>query len=152
MPISAPRPPARMPDLPDSDGWLADGVPMSAAGPSRVGMAGRLELERRAVTATSDQAIAVLNDVLAELASEQAGMAQSLLSLIDCAAGSPDRLPEPALVLAEETLAHARASVLVATYLVRMIDGCRRRSQPPAEETPMLAGKSPPAGHSTASR
>lgn len=76
---------------------------------------------------TADHPISLLDGLLAELATEQVCLAESLRSLTDCAAASPDELAEPALTLAEETLAHARASVLIASYLVRMIDGHRRR-------------------------
>ncbi|HST49756.1 hypothetical protein [Jatrophihabitans sp.] len=91
---------------------------------------------------TADRPTSLLDDVLAELATEQAGLAESLRSLTDCAAGSLDVMAEPALTLAEETLAHARASVLIASYLVRMIDGHRRCSgSPPAQHRP--SGSSP---------
>ncbi|MFL6161975.1 MAG: hypothetical protein ACJ74U_07085 [Jatrophihabitantaceae bacterium] len=99
-------------------------------------MAGKAELRQRAVTATPELLIDSVDNVLAELASEQAGLAQSLQSLASCSTGSLGEIPPTALILAEETLAHARASVLIATYLVRMIDGHRRRlGLPPAERS-----------------
>jgi hypothetical protein len=91
-------------------------------------MAGNTEPWQRAMAVTADHPISPLDGVLAALATEQAGMAESLQSLTNCAAGSLDEIAEPARTLAEETLAHARASVLIASYLVRMIDSRRRRS------------------------
>jgi hypothetical protein len=112
-------------------------------------MTGKVEPLHQAVTA--GHAITDLDGALAELATEQAGMAQSLQLLTNCVAVSLDGIPEPALLLAEETLAYARASVLIATYLVRMIDGHRRRSDLPPGERSGLE-QLPPIGGSSAYR
>ena len=98
----------------------------------------------RAATLIADQPISRLDGVLAELATEQAGMAESLQSLTSFAAGALDESAGPALMLAEETLAHARASVLIASYLVRMVDGYRRRSGSEPDER--LADEPLPVG------
>lgn len=108
-------------------------------------MAGRAEPDHLAVAAP--HAIGGLQEVLTELAGEQAGLAQSLHTLIDCAEGSLGEIPEPAFLLAEELLAHARASVLIATYLVRMIDGYRRRRPAPDGEMTVERTR-PPIGSS----
>lgn len=108
-------------------------------------MAGNTKPRHRTAAVTAEQSANLLDGVLAELATEQAGLAESLRSLTDCVADSLDEMAEPALTLAEETLAHARASVLIASYLVRMIDGHRRRSgSPPASHRP--SGSSPATG------
>lgn len=113
-------------------------------------MTGKAEPRRHAVAGTAECAISSLHAVLADFATEQTGMAQSLQSLTHCVSVSLDGMPEPALSLAEEALAHARASVLIATYLVRIIDGHRRRSGlPPGQRPPV---EQLPAGGSSAYR